>query len=586
VKPFVKKLGAFCKKNLSLLIPIVVVLGIFGTTVVKDMERENFTYSQLSTEITKDEVASVTFVGSDNRLRGELKNGHQFELRYPAGTADQLTQRLEAKHITIMVKGTNLWSLTGKYFLPLGLLIFFMAAMVKKNRKSKHKQWTREIPDERLNQVVGAPEAVAEFKTVAAFLRDPKKFTEQGLQLERGYILYGPPGTGKTTLARGLAGSAGVPFFGISGADFGEGYAGQTTVKIREMLDEVIKHDGPCIVFINELDAIADARTDGHGANRDRNEAVTQLLTKVDEVFRKNPLAIIIADTNRLRHIDPAIKRPGRLGKHIAMPNPDVNGRAQLLSRKSNPVKNLGTVDFEALARLSAGMSGADLSNVANRAALLAYLEGDDTVETRHYVEALAEIKVGTPQKHRHVSPQAKQTTAVHEAGHALVAAHLHNTAGRRPYRITVIPVGETGGSTWMIGDDEPYTTRTAAEAQLAILMGGAAAEQLCSGEVSSGPSDDRLKVTALAQTIVCRWGMGPILDSVDPDHINDDPRASDILREVEDLIEAAERKARGILEERREVLDQLVAELLVHNTLSGQELANVIGEEGVLTLT
>lgn len=584
MKPFLKNLGAFLKKNAVPLFISAALLGLVSFNVATDMARENFTYSQFSREVNNGNVTSVTFVGNDNRLRGKLANGHQFELQYPSGLSSKLPDRLAAQHISIKVKDPKFWDIVMIYGLPTGLFVLASISFVKKNRKKQHKGWSSDVPTETLEDVVGAPEAVDAMRQLVSFLRKPEVLESKGIRLERGVILFGPPGTGKTLLARAAAGSAGVKYFFVSGAGFSQKYAGETTVMVRNMLDAVIAYAQPCIVFIDEVDVIAGVRKNDNGADDDRAEATTQLMNKVEEVLARNPYAVIIGTTNRLSIIDPAAKRPGRLGLHVAMPHPDANGREALFRAKAKLLPNLGEVDFAALVSLSVGMSGAQVSAVPPKAALLAHTAGSAKIETWHFVEALAAQALGIPRTHQDVTLRDARLTAVHESGHTIVAAKLNH--GLNPYRVTIVPTGSAGGSTWLVGEDRPYLDRKTAITHLAIAMAGAAAEQIdMNGDCTSGTADDRIKATELARAMVCQWGMGDIHGTVNPDHIEDDPRAGAILATVEELIHEAEDTARRTIDEHRQDFDKLVKELLLHKTLSGQQLADTIGEDGVLIL-
>jgi cell division protease FtsH len=583
------RVKAFAKALWWLPFCIVVLIGI-GISMTSTKDPKSVTIVEALNDINHGKVKanSVTVNSGDKKVDLTLKDGSKLTADYPSGFEGELSKRLVAKGVKFKTEYKS--QLSGWLPIVLGVGVLWVGIIallyggpkllqLRQQNKAGEKSQAKPVerPAERLSDVLGAPEAVATFQTLAAFLQDPQVFVSKGIKLERGVILYGPPGNGKSTLAKALAGETNVKLFQSSGAEFVQKFAGTSAVAVREFFDEVIKHQEPCIVYIDELDALAEVRTDNIGANRDSNTTVTQLLLKIEELFEKNPYVILIATTNRLDEVDPAVKRSGRLGHHVPMPNPDVNGREELLRVKSGRLTNLGHIDYDKLARLAAGMSGADLTVIPNSAAVLAHNADDATVTTRHYVEALARLAMGTPQEHRSVSEREQRIAAVHEAGHTIVAAKT--SGAERPYRVTIVPVGVTGGSTWLIGDDDQFMDKAQAMDKLTVLLAGLAAEKMeLEGHFTSGPSHDRKLATDLAGQMICEWGMGSILDRVDTDDLVDDPRAEVLINEIEKFLAEAEANAACILADNKDVFHNLIQQLLVEKTLSDARLAEVIG--------
>jgi len=438
--------------------------------------------------------------------------------------------------------------------------------------------------------VAGVDEAKDDCEEIIAFLKDPKKFQRLGGRIPKGVLLMGPPGTGKTLLARAIAGEAGVPFFSISGSDFVEMFVGVGASRVRDLFEQGKKH-APCIIFIDEIDAVGRHRGSGMGGGHDeREQTLNQLLVEMDG-FEASEGVIIIAATNRPDVLDPAILRPGRFDRRIVVPRPDLKGREGILAVHTKKVPLAEDVDLEVLARGTPGFSGADLENLVNEAALLAARQDKDFVSMLDFEMAKDKVIMGAERRSAVITDEQKAVTAWHEAGHALVG--FHSPQHDPLHKVTIIPRGRALGVTVSLPEEDRLNySQTLAESQIASMMGGRVAEELKFGELTSGASSDIQKATQLARAMVTEWGMSEKLGPLHYGESGNDAfmmgpqmsrptysahTAREIDAEVKRLVEAGYDKAREILSEHRDKLDAIAEALLERETLTGAELEAIL---------
>ena len=482
--------------------------------------------------------------------------------------------------------------------LILGLFLFLMTRMQGGGRgvmqfgKSKAKLATKDMPKVTFADVAGADEAVEELHEIKEFLSEPRKFLEVGAKIPKGVLLYGPPGTGKTLLARAVAGEAGVPFYTISGSDFVEMFVGVGASRVRDLFKEA-KENAPAIIFVDEIDAVGRHRGAGMGGGHDeREQTLNQLLVEMDG-FDANANVILIAATNRPDILDPALLRPGRFDRQIAVEAPDMLGRLHILQvhGKGKPLHQ--DVDLMTVARRTPGFSGADLANVLNEAALMAARLNETVVTDRHLDEAIDRVMAGPQKRTRVMSANERKITAYHEGGHALVAAAMRHTDPVS--KVTILPRGRALGYTMVLPADDKYsTTRNELLDQLAYALGGRVAEEMVFHDPTTGASNDIEKATSLARKMVTEFGMservgavklgsgsGEVFLGKDMGHERDysEDVAGIVDQEVRRLIEAAHDEAWHALNDNRHILDRLVLELLEKETLNAPALAQIFSD-------
>jgi cell division protease FtsH len=555
-------------------------------------------YSQLVSDIDAGSVQSVTLV--ENIAQGLLRDGTRFETVIPEG-ADIVT-RLEDRNVAItarMPESSPFWSILLSSWLPflviIGVWFFFIRQMQGGGRggamgfgKSRAKLLTETQGKVTFEDVAGVDEAKQDLEEIVEFLRDPGKFQRLGGRIPRGVLLVGPPGTGKTLLARSVAGEANVPFFTISGSDFVEMFVGVGASRVRDMFEQA-KKNAPCIIFIDEIDAVGRQRGAGlGGGNDEREQTLNQLLVEMDG-FEANEGIILIAATNRPDVLDPALLRPGRFDRQVVVPNPDVAGREKVLKVHVRKVPLAPDVDLKILARGTPGFSGADLMNLVNEAALMAARRNKRFVTHAEFEDAKDKIMMGAERRTMAMSEDEKKLTAYHEAGHALLALKL---TGIDPiHKATIIPRGRALGMVMTLPESDSYSfSREKAISRLAMLFGGREAEIIKFGpaKVTSGASGDIQMATNLARSMVMEWGMSEKLGRVryksndqevflghsvtQSQHMSDET-AKIIDEEVRMLIEAGERTAREMLTEHHEQFEAIAQALLEFETLTGDEL-------------
>ncbi len=592
-------------------IMLAVLLVLLGSTVLTGIGGpEQVDTSQAVADIQSDKVQSATLVDRDQVIELTLKDGTEVTAHYVSGQGVELQNLLQSKvdsgalpdGYNIVVPQDNLLFSLLFTLLPFALIIlllfFFMNQMqgggsrIMNFGKSKAKVVSKDMPKTTFSDVAGADEAVEELQEIKDFLSEPAKFQAVGAKIPKGVLLYGPPGTGKTLLARAVAGEAGVPFFSISGSDFVEMFVGVGASRVRDLFEQA-KSNAPAIIFVDEIDAVGRHRGAGLGGGHDeREQTLNQMLVEMDG-FDVSSGVILIAATNRPDILDPALLRPGRFDRQIAVERPDLEGRAAILAVHARGKPLAEGVDLRAVARRTPGFTGADLANVLNEAALLTARNNGQLIDNEALDEAIDRVIAGPQKRTRVMDDHEKKITAYHEGGHALVAAALPGTDP--VHKITIMPRGRALGYTMVLPDQEKYsTTRSEMLNQLAYMLGGRAAEELIFHDPTTGASNDIEKATGLARAMVTQYGMTERLGAIrygqeqnevflgrDMGHVRDysEDVAAAIDEEVRALIETAHQEAYEILVENRDVLDRLVLELLEKETLDKGEVEAVFAD-------
>ncbi|SHE31037.1 membrane protease FtsH catalytic subunit [Desulfacinum infernum DSM 9756] len=588
-------------KNLALWLVIsLMVILLFNMFNQPQQARLETTYSQFLESVEKGEVAQVTIQG-DNIL-GIYVDGKPFKT-YAPGDPD-LIRILRERGINIQAKPEedSPWYMTiliswFPMLLLIGVWIFFMRQMqmgggkAMSFGKSRARLLSEDARKVTFNDVAGIDEAKEELQEVVEFLKDPKKFTRLGGRIPKGVLLVGAPGTGKTLLARAIAGEAGVPFFSISGSDFVEMFVGVGASRVRDLFMQGKKF-APCIIFIDEIDAVGRHRGAGLGGGHDeREQTLNQLLVEMDG-FESNEGVILISATNRPDVLDPALLRPGRFDRQVVVPVPDIRGREGILAVHLRGKPLADDVDIKTLAKGTPGFSGADLENLVNEAALLAARHNKDKIEMADFEEAKDKVMMGLERKSMILSDEEKRTTAYHEAGHALVARMLPGTDP--VHKVTIIPRGRALGLTQQLPQDERHTyPKEYLLSTIAILMGGRAAEEVAFQQQTTGASNDIERATQLARRMVCEWGMsdrmGPLSFGKMEDQVflgreivqhhkdYSEKTAIQIDQEVRRIVEENYAKAKNILEEHRDILNAMASALLEKETLDKKDIEEII---------
>ncbi len=556
-------------------------------------------FSDFLNQVEKGQVAEVTIQGS--AIHGLTSGGEHFRTYAPQDP--DLVKTLRGKGVKIAAKpaeGDPWWMVALVQWFPMLLLvavwIFFMRQMqvgggkAMSFGKSRAKLLTENTHKVTFADVAGIDEAKEELEEIIQFLRDPKRFTRLGGRIPKGVLLVGPPGTGKTLLARAIAGEAGVPFFSISGSDFVEMFVGVGASRVRDLFVQGKKH-APCIIFIDEIDAVGRHRGAGLGGGHDeREQTLNQLLVEMDG-FEANEGVILVAATNRPDVLDPALLRPGRFDRRVVVPRPDVRGREGILRVHTRRVPLADDVNLDNLARSTPGFSGADLENLVNEAALLAARRNKEKVGQVDFEVSKDKVMMGAERRSMVMSLQERRNTAYHEAGHALAAMLL---PGADPvHKVTIIPRGMALGVTQQLPLDDRYTySREYLMTRLTMMFGGRAAEELIFGHMTTGAGDDIEKATELSRKMVCEWGMSKELGPMtfgrheeqvflgrDFAHQKDysEHTAIEIDRAVRRIIEEAYQQARSLLSENLNVLHAVAERLLEREVLEGQEVAEIL---------
>jgi len=565
------------------------------------MSSRTLSYSEFISRVDAGEVQTVTLDGE--RVLVRARDGSQYVTIKPEG--ETLTDRLIAKGVEVKAEAqeqSGFMSVLGiwlPFLVLIGVWIFFMNRMQGGGRggamgfgKSRAKLLTEKHGRVTFDDVAGIDEAKEELEEIVEFLRNPQKFSRLGGKIPKGALLVGPPGTGKTLLARAIAGEAGVPFFTISGSDFVEMFVGVGASRVRDMFEQA-KKNAPCIVFIDEIDAVGRARGVGiGGGNDEREQTLNQLLVEMDG-FEANEGVIIVAATNRKDVLDPALLRPGRFDRQIHVPNPDIKGREKILGVHARKVPLGPDVDLRTIARGTPGFSGADLMNLVNEAALMAARVGRRFVTMEDFENAKDKVMMGAERRSMVLTPDQKEKTAYHEAGHAIVGINMPKCDP--VYKATIIPRGGALGMVVSLPEmDRLNMHKDEGKQKIAMTMAGKAAEIIKYGEegVSSGPAGDIQQASSLARAMVMRWGMSDKVGNIDYAEAHEGYQGNTagfsvsahtkelIEDEVKKLIDEGYETARRILLEKADDFERLAKGLLEYETLTGDEIRKVIAGE------
>ncbi len=578
---------------------ILVFLGVLHRFYRLESPHVEIKFNEFIEDIEKKRVAEVTFTNKNEifgKYKPEHRNGQKF--RTIGNTGDEIFNILKSHGIipNYAMDEPPFWQ---PLLLQLGPAILLIALMIffrRQNQggrgkamsfgKSRAKLLTEHHQKVTFKDVAGVDEAKAELEEIIDFLKDPKKFTKLGGRIPKGVLLMGHPGTGKTLLARAIAGEAGVPFYSISGSDFVEMFVGVGASRVRDLFEQGKKH-APCIIFIDEIDAVGRYRGAGLGGGHDeREQTLNQLLVEMDG-FESNEGVILIAATNRPDVLDPALLRPGRFDRRVIVQIPDVGGREGILRVHSKKMPLAPDVDLKLIARGTPGFSGADLSNLVNEAALLAARQGGEFILQDHFEAAKDKVMMGTERRSLIMTEEDKRNTAYHEGGHALVASSI---TGTDPvHKVTIIPRGHSLGLTQMLPQDDRYTmTKEFAENKISVMMGGRIAEEIILGHLSSGAANDFEQATELARKMVCEWGMsekiGPMTVGKKEEqiflgkelgtHKNYSEQVAILIdQEIRNIIQKNYDRAKKILTEKTNILHNLANALLEYETLDGNEV-------------
>ncbi len=591
-------------KNLALWLVLVLIFLFLFNIFSKQHGREpEIIFSEFIAAVDRGEIQEVTIQG--HNIQGKYRNGERFKTFTP--NDPDLVKMLRDKKMKITAKpeDESPWYmvLLVNWFpmlLLIGVWIFFMRQMqmgggkAMSFGKSRAKLLTENQHKVTFNDVAGVEEAKEELQEIIAFLKDPKKFTKLGGRIPKGVILVGPPGTGKTLLARAIAGEAGVPFFSISGSDFVEMFVGVGASRVRDLFVQG-KKNAPCIIFIDEIDAVGRHRGAGLGGGHDeREQTLNQLLVEMDG-FETNEGVILIAATNRPDVLDPALLRPGRFDRRVVVHRPDVKGREGILGVHTRKVPLAPDVDISVLARGTPGFTGADLENLVNEAALLAARNNKEKVDMNDLELAKDKVMMGTERRSMIISDEEKRNTAFHEAGHTLVAKLIPGTDPI--HKVTIIPRGMALGLTQQLPIDEKHTyPKEYLLNNLAILFGGRVAEELVLKSTTTGAGNDIERATDLARKMVCEWGMseklGPMTFGKKEGEIflgrdftqqqdYSESTAVEIDAEVRRIIQASYQRAKDLLHTNLQLLHRLAERLLEKESLDGAEIDALMQEFG-----
>lgn len=593
-------------KNLSIYLLIVILaVAIIRYTSPSQPQAKELRSDELYAAIRDKQVTNVIITGDEQgtQISGEFKDGKKFTSKGFTQELPELTKRLEENKIkwkSQPAPKAPWWTNLFFNFLPILLLIgivFFMLNQTQGggNRvmsfgKSRARLNTDEKKRVTFDDVAGADEVKQELEEVVEFLKHPKKFNELGAKIPKGVLLFGPPGTGKTLLARAVAGEAGVPFFSISGSDFVEMFVGVGASRVRDLFEQA-KKSAPCIVFIDEIDAVGRQRGAGLGGGHDeREQTLNQLLVEMDG-FSPNEGIIIIAATNRPDILDPALLRPGRFDRQIVVDAPDITGRKEILQVhiKGKPLAN--DVDLMVLARRSPGFTGADLANMVNEAALLAARNNKKQIGMIELEDAIERVVAGPEKKSKVISEKEKRLVSYHEAGHALVSTALPETDP--VHKVSIIPRGRAGGYTLILPtEDRYYRTKSMLLDEIVILLGGRVAEQLVLGDISTGAQNDLERATSIARKMIMEYGMseeiGPLTlgrkteqvflgRDIGRDKDYSEEVAFAIDKEVRKIIDKSYEKAEKLLNENMEKLHLIAKTLMEKETLDTDEFTALI---------
>ncbi|HTG00159.1 MAG TPA: ATP-dependent zinc metalloprotease FtsH [Nitrospirota bacterium] len=591
-------MNAFYKNLALILLFIVVSVLIFNLFNPVSPSLVQIPFSDIMDKINNNEVNDVTIKGTE--MTGNLKTGKSFKTNLPE--YPDLVKDLRAKGIKINAEPVkeSAWYNFLVVWAPLILMALWFLFIMRNMQmggnkalsfgKSKARLLNESSKKVTFSEVAGMDEAKVEVQEIIEILKDPQKFQKLGGKIPKGVLLVGPPGTGKTLLARAIAGEAGVPFLSISGSDFVEMFVGVGASRVRDLFEQG-KKNAPCIIFIDEIDAVGRHRGAGLGGGHDeREQTLNQLLVEMDG-FESNEGVILVAATNRPDVLDPALLRPGRFDRQVVIPRPDLNGRIGVLKVHTQKIKLAPQVDLEAIARGTPGLSGAELANLVNEAALLAGRAGKTQVENDDFDRAKDKILMGLERKTMIISDEEKKNTAYHEAGHTMVAKLIPGTDP--VHKVSIIPRGMALGVTLQLPTADRYSyDRDHLLNNIAILLGGRAAEEIALQHMTTGAGNDIERATALARKMVTEWGMsdklGPLAYGKKEEQIflgreiaqhrdYSEHTAIAIDEEVKRIVSDNYEKAKKLISDRRETLDRLTKALLEKETLDGPEIDAIV---------
>ena len=599
-------MNKFFKNVLFYLLIIMVIIWMFDLYGEKNSKPADISYTSFMQHVQQDEIKQVTIV--DNVISGKLKDGKEFSTVAPNDS--KLVEKLEAKKVDIKAElppQPPWWMSILSSILPMLIIVglWFMlmnqggagGGKVMNFGKSRARRYDEEKLKITFKDVAGAEEAKQELEEVVEFLKHPQKYNDLGAKIPKGVLLYGPPGTGKTLLAKAVAGEAGVPFFSISGSDFVEMFVGVGASRVRDLFDQA-KKSAPCIVFIDEIDAVGRQRGAGLGGGHDeREQTLNQLLVEMDG-FSANEGIIMIAATNRPDILDPALLRPGRFDRQIVVDRPDIKGRTEILKVhvKGKPMGQ--DVNLDVIAQRTPGFTGADLSNLVNEAALLTARKDKKAINMPEMEEAAERVIMGPERKSRVISDKEKRLTAYHEGGHTIVGMLLEHTDP--VHKVTIIPRGRAGGYTLSLPkEDKYYATRSEMLDELKVLLGGRVAEALVLKEISSGASNDLQRATQLARQMICEYGMSENIGPVTFGHRQDqvflgrdiardkdysEEVAAEIDKEVRSFMEDAYAATEKLLSDNIDKLHVVAKALMEKETLEEEEINQLVKYGHILT--
>ena len=588
------------KKKLWLIIILLLLLTVLIVTTVylmKDKEEEDkntLAYTDLIKEISYGNVEKVELTTGSKNAKVKMKNEEEekkalipdteafitlIQTKVAEGNEIELVQKPQS--FFVQLPGMVLSILPTAVMVALFVMIFKMQGLGEKGKVYDETERKTKI---KFDDVAGLEEEKGELKEIVEFLKEPEKFTKMGARIPKGVLLYGKPGTGKTLIAKAIAGEADVPFISMSGSEFIEMFAGLGASRVRKLFDKARKL-APCIVFIDEIDAIGSRRTSNSGAESENNQTLNQLLVEMDG-FGSEETIIVLAATNRPEMLDKALLRPGRFDRQITIPTPDLKGRLEILKIHSKDKKISGNVNLESIAEDTAGFTGAELENILNEAAIIATKNKHEEIENDDIEEAVKKVTVGLEKKDRIISDKDKKLTAYHEAGHAVVSRYLPTQTNVK--EVSIIPRGVAGGYTmYKTNEDKYYISKTEMQEKLIALLGGRAAEKLVLDDISTGASNDIEIATQIARDMVTKYGMSDKLGPIDfqgkePYEIQmfGENIGDRIGQEVKLLIDTAYNDAQILLREHRDKLDEIADTLLRKEKINEQEFNKIFEEE------
>jgi cell division protease FtsH len=595
------------QKTLMLWIVVILIMAfVMKALEQKTVQAKNINFSNFITAVEAGKVKEVTFQG-DNVIQGKFNEGYEsgsyFELT--GNTGDETFRILKTAGIIPNYKKEEKQGFLSTLlinWLPMILLFVFFFFFLKQLQsgggkamsfgKSKAKMLTEN--DKRITfvDVAGVEEAKEELAEIVDFLKEPKKYTTLGGKIPKGCLLVGPPGTGKTLLARAVAGEAGVPFFSISGSDFVEMFVGVGASRVRDLFEQGKKH-APCIIFIDEIDAVGRHRGAGMGGGHDeREQTLNQLLVEMDG-FESNEGVIIMAATNRMDVLDPALLRPGRFDRRVTVGRPDVRGRHEIIKVHTRKTPLSGDMDLEIIAKGTPGFTGADLANLVNEAALLAARDGKKALSMSDFENAKDKVLMGVARKSMMISDKEKKLTAYHEAGHTIVGMNLPQTDPI--HKVSIMPRGQALGVTQTLPNEDMLNlSKEKGENFISFLMGGRVAEEIVYGEMTNGASNDIERATDLARSMVCNWGMSEKLGPINYAKSNggmvyggesvsfSDETSRRIDSEIASLVHNNYEIAKKILNENVDALHRVALALVAWETLDAEQIRNIVAGKDI----